>query len=214
MMAMPSNYIRAILGPREELLDTVLRDALINRGLPPMQVDDNAARVLQLLTLICRPQRVIEVGTFFGYSSIHIARGLPEGGRLTTLEIDYEVAELARTNLDRAGVGDRVEVVVGSAAEYLLHVEPETINMIFIDADKRSYPHYLKLCFPLLAPGGLLIADDAFSQGDFSREAIDQGEGNTEIKAINVYNRAAVRSPRLFSAFIGTKNGLLVSYKS
>lgn len=213
MTVMPTSYIRAVLGPRDELLEGILRNALLGHGLPPMQIDDNAARVLQLLTLICRPQRVIEVGTFFGYSSIHIARGLPEGGRLTTLEIDREVAELARRNLDIAGVGDRVEVVVGPARDYLTQVESESIDIIFIDADKRSYPDYLKLCFPLLARGGLLVADDAFVQGDFSHEAADHGDGSAEIKAIKAYNRAAVRSPRLFSAFIGTNNGLLVSYK-
>jgi predicted O-methyltransferase YrrM len=213
MTTIPTNYIRTVLGPREELLEKILRDALLNHNLPPMQIDDNAARVLQLLTLICQPQQVIEVGTFFGYASIHIARGLPEGGRLTTLEINPEIAELARRNIASAHLGNCVEVVVGPAADYLAQVEPESIDMIFIDADKRSYPDYLKLCFPLLCPGGLLVADDAFSQGDFSREAGGHGDGSMEIRAINTYNLAAVRSPRLFSAFIGTNNGLLVSYK-
>ncbi len=213
MAVIPTSYIRAILGPREELLERIMRDSLLGHSLPPMQIDDNAARILQLLTLISRPQRVIEVGTFFGYSSIYIARGLPENGLLTTLEVNREVAELARQNLEKAGIGDHVEVVVGPAEDYLAQVEPESIDMIFIDADKRSYPKYLKLCFPLLTPGGILIADDAFLQGDFSHEAVDNSGGDTEISAVNTYNRAATRSPRLFSAFIGTNNGLLVSYK-
>lgn len=206
-------YIRAVLGPREEMLDGVLREALLDHGLRPMQVDDNAARVLQLLTRIRRPRRVIEVGTYFGYSTIHIARGLVGDARLTTLEIDGDTATMARRNLERAGVADRVDVVVGPAAAYLREVAPGSIGMIFIDADKKSYPEYLKLCFPLLEPGGVLIADDAFSQGDYRPEAADGGDGELEARAINTYNRAIVRSPRLFSAFIGTNNGLLVSYK-
>jgi predicted O-methyltransferase YrrM len=210
---MPAAYINAVLGPREKLLDDILKEALLVHGLRSMQVDDNAARFLQLLTMIHQPQRVIEVGTFFGYSSIHIARGLPEGGKLTTLEIDGGAAELARRNLDSASLSDRVEVVVGDAADYLTKVQQKTIDMIFIDADKRNYPEYLKLCFPLLQAGGVLIADDAFAQGDFGGEAHDGGEGSTEIKAINTYNRAVGKSPLLFSAFVGTNNGLLVSYK-
>lgn len=210
---MPTSYIKTILGPREKLLDKIMREALLGHGLPPMQVDDNAARFLQLLTMIHQPLHVIEVGTFFGYSSIHIARGLPEGGRLVTLEIDSRAAELARQNLEAAGLGDRVDVVVGDAADYLAQVQQKTIDMIFIDADKRNYPTYLKLCFPLLRVGGILVADDAFAHGNFSGEVHDEGDGSTEIRAINTYNRAVGKSPHLFSVFVGTNNGMLVSYK-
>jgi caffeoyl-CoA O-methyltransferase len=216
MTAAPAAYVRAVLGHREPMLDEILRDSLLGHGLRPMQVDDNAARVLQLLTLIHQPQRVIEVGTFFGYSAIHIARGLPADGQLTTLEIDGEIAELARRNLTAAGVQGRVTVVAGPAADYLRRVQVKSIDMIFIDADKASYPEYLKLCYPLLRPGGILIADDAFGQGDFCAEAQESagaGDGSVEVSSINTYNRAVSRSPNLFSAFIGTDNGLMVSYK-
>ena len=85
--------------------------------------------------------------------------------------------------------------------------------MIFIDADKKSYPRYLAASFPLLEPGGLLVADDAFALGDFSGESSDGGDGAQELAAIHTYNRAVGKSARLFSAFIGTRNGLLVSSK-
>lgn len=210
MTSPPGAYVRSILGPREPLLDRILRDSLLGHGLPPMQIDDNAARVLELLTLLHRPERVIEVGTFVGWSSIHIARGLPPGGRLTTLELDADIADLARRNLAAAGVEDKVEVVTGPAADYLRAVAPKSVDMLFIDADKVSYPEYLKLSYPLLRSGGVLIADDAFGQGNFSAES---GGGDAEAAAISTYNRAVSRSPNLFSAFIGTNNGMLVSYK-
>ena len=210
MTSPPAAYVRSILGPREPLLDRILRDSLLGHGLAPMQIDDNAARVLELFTLVHRPERVIEVGTFVGWSAIHIARGLPPGGRLTTLELDAGIAALARRNLAAAGVEDKVEVVTGPAADHLRGVEPRSVDMVFIDADKVSYPEYLKLSYPLLRSGGVLIADDAFGQGDFSAEA---GGGDAEVVAINTYNRAVNRSPNLFSAFIGTNNGMLVSYK-
>ncbi|MET8628882.1 O-methyltransferase [Kitasatospora sp. NPDC004669] len=213
MTSLPTSYMRAILGPRDAALDAVLRESLLEHGMPTIQVDDNAGRVLQLLTMLRRPRRALEIGTLFGYSTIHIARGLPEGGQLTTLEMDPEAAGLARRNLRAAGVEDRVEVVVGDALEHLAAVPKASLGMAFIDADKKSYPAYLKAVYPLLEPGALLIADDAFAEGDFSAESEADADPERETKAIHAYNRAVCRSPRLFSAFIGTENGLMVSYK-
>jgi predicted O-methyltransferase YrrM len=209
----PTSYVRAVLGNREPLLDEILRDSVLQQGMPAIQVDDNAGRILQLLVMLRRPRHVIEIGTLFGYSTIHLARGLPDGGRITTLEVDLGAAELARRNLAKAGVADRVEVVVGDATGYLATVPPESVGMIFIDADKKSYPRYLAASFPLLEPGGLLVADDAFALGDFTGESADGGDGAKELAAIHSYNRAVGKSARLFSAFIGTRNGLLVSSK-
>lgn len=165
MSTVLTDYIRSLAGPREEILDEILRDAILREGMPSIQVDDNEARVLQLLTMLLRPRRVIEVGTLFGYSTIHIARGIPEGGKLISLEVDPHAASLAQRYVEQAGVEDRVEIMVGDAAELLSGMERDSVDMIFIDADKKSYPDYLKACFPLLRPGGLLVADDAFAQG-------------------------------------------------
>ncbi|MGW5496865.1 O-methyltransferase [Streptomyces olivaceoviridis] len=213
MTTIPHGYIRAVLGPREEVLDGILRRSLLDDRLPTIQVDDNAGRVLQLLTLLRRPRQVLEIGTLFGYSTIHLARGLPEGGRVTTLEIDPRAAEAARRNLRTAGVEDRVDIVVSDACAYLETVPPGSVGLVFIDADKKSYPDYLRLCYPLLEPGGVLIADDAFAQGDFTAERTEGSEEDREAKAIHRYNRAVGRSTRLFSAFVGTQSGLLVSVK-
>lgn len=195
------------------MLDRHLRYALLHERLPAMQIDDNAGRILQLLTMLVRPRRAIEIGTFFGYSAIHIARGLPQRGRLTTLEIDPHTAELARANIRDAGLQAQVEVVVGPAADFLLATAEESISMIFIDGDKRSYLEYLKLSYRILEPGGLLIADDAFVDGSYAHESGDGSGGATESATIHGYNKAVTSSPRLFSAFIGTGHGLVASYK-
>ncbi|MBF6299080.1 O-methyltransferase [Nocardia amamiensis] len=204
-------YFRAVHGRREPMLDSILRQSLIEHDLRPMQVDDQAGRLLQLLTLIRRPQRVLEVGTFVGYSAIHIARGLPEGGRLISLERDSSLVAVAMTNIAAAGVADRVEVVEADAETYLRGIEPKSFDMVFIDAEKKTYPQYLKLCYPLLANDGLLVADDALAIGDFSGEP--DGDAAGAVHAIDTYNRAVARSEQLFSALIPTKNGLMVSHK-
>ncbi|MFI6080786.1 O-methyltransferase [Streptomyces sp. NPDC051217] len=206
-------YIRSRLGPRDETLDRVLRDALIREGMPAIQVDDNGARMLQIITRMYRPRLVVEVGTLFGYSAIHIARGLPPEGRLITIESDVRAARMARRYLDEAGVGEKVEVVHDDASDYLATLPRESVDMIFIDADKKSYPQYLKACFPVLRSGGVLIADDVAPGGDFSGEATPGADPDREAAAIDAYVRAAGRSNRLFSAFIGTGHGLLVSFK-
>ncbi|WP_405590124.1 O-methyltransferase [Streptomyces sp. NBC_01190] len=213
MDATTKGFIRSVLGPRDGVLEGVLRQSLLDDRLPTIQVDDNAGRLLQLLTLLHRPRHVIEIGTLFGYSTIHLARGLPDGGRVTTLEVDPHHADIARRNLETAGVADRVTVVVGDAGDHLRTVPPASVQMVFIDADKKSYPAYLRLVYPLLAPGGLLVADDAFAQGDFTVERQSDAETDAETKAIRAYTHAVGRSPRLFSAFAGTENGLLISYK-
>lgn len=211
---MPTAYIRSVLGPREPVLEEILRRSLLNDRMPTIQVDDNAGRVLQLLTALRRPRHVIEIGTLFGYSTIHLARGLPEGGHVTTLEVDPRAASVARRNFETAGVSDRIEIVVGDAAEHLATVAPESVGMIFIDADKTSYVEYLKLCVRLLEAGGLLVADDAFGQGDYQIEAQQDGDGGREAATIRAYAHAVGRSTRLMSAFVGTETGLLISLKA
>jgi predicted O-methyltransferase YrrM len=206
-----SAYVRSMLGPRAEDLNGVLRDALLSRGLVPKQVDDNAGRILQVLTLLKRPARALEIGTYFGYSAIHIARGMASGGRLTTIEVDPDIAAVARRNLEVCGVADRVEIVVADAAEHLPRLEPESFELIFIDGKKGEYPLYLKLCVPLLRIGGLLIADDAFADGNFDHEP--DGDEAAAVVGIQKYTGYVCRSPKLFSAFIGTDSGMVVSYR-
>lgn len=207
-------YFQALFGKRDKTLDAILRRSLLDEGLTPMQVDDESARVLQLLTLMHSPRSAVEVGTYFGYSAIHIARGLPPGGHLTTLEAEVGLANLARRNIEEAGLSDRIEVVIGDACDHLATLAPGSIDMIFIDGDKRRYPHYLRLAFGLLRPGGLLIADDCWADADFSHEAKAPESGVEAVRAINTYNRAVVQSPALFSALFGTGHGLLVSCKA
>lgn len=204
---------RAIFGPREAGLDKILRTSLLDKRMPTIQVDDNAARVLQLLTLVHQPQRVVEIGSLFGYSTIHIARGLPQGGKVISYEIDPIAANLAQKNLSQLGLSDRVEVCVGDALEHLYRLEPATVDMVFIDAAKAAYPDYLKAVYPLLKTGGLLIADDILADGVYNKEAKRDG-ANAELDGLSRYARAVVNSPKLFSALMGTQTGLLVSVKT
>ena len=117
-------------------------------------------------------------------------------------------------NLEIAGVGDRVDVVVGDADEFLAKVEPASIGLVFLDGAKRSYPDYLKRCFPLLEPGGLLVADDAFADGNYDAERQLGADVEQEREAIARYARVVGSSPLLFSTLVPTSTGLMVSRRA
>lgn len=208
----PMEYVKSVLGARDEVLNKVLKQSLLQDKLPPIQVDDNAGRVLQILTMLYQPKNVLEVGALFGYSAIHIARGLPENGMVTAIEIDPTCAEIARRNIDYAGLSAKARVLNADALQYLQSLADESVDMLFIDGEKQAYPDYLKKAFSKVRHGGLVIADDAFAVGIY--DADEAAENEAEVIGIKTYNRAVGKSPRFFSAFIGTEHGLMVSIKS
>ncbi|MEU5761280.1 O-methyltransferase [Nocardia sp. NPDC047648] len=205
-------YVTAVLGPRDPVLDGVLRRSLIEQNMPTIMIDDSSGRVLEMLIRVIRPRRVLEIGTLFGYSTIYLARGLPDGAKVTTVDLNSEVVALARRNFAAAGVDDRIESVVGDAAEYMAEIEDDSIDVIFIDGEKKSYPTYLEHAFRIVRPGGLLIADDAYAAGDYRSES-DGDDDAQQRSGIHAYNAAVGRSPCLYSALLGTTNGMMVSVK-
>jgi predicted O-methyltransferase YrrM len=135
--------------------------------LPPITVSASQGKLLELLVRVHGARRILELGTLGGYSSIWLARALPPGGRLVTLEASPRFAEVARANIARAGLGETVEVRVGPALETLpvLAAEAAPFDMIFIDADKANYPHYLEWSLKLSRPGTLIVADNVIGAG-------------------------------------------------
>jgi caffeoyl-CoA O-methyltransferase len=203
-------YVEAVTGARDATL-TAAHQRAVQAGMAGIEIDDNTGRFLQLLVATSGATRVLEIGTLFGYSTIYLARGLGPEGRLVSLELREDCAVLARQNVAAAGLEDRVQVVTTDALTFLSR-EEATYDLIFIDGRKTDYVDYLRLSYPRLATGGLLIADDAYADADFSDESED-GSGADAVRAISDYNRAVMRSSALVSAFSGHANGLMVSLK-
>lgn len=135
--------------------------------MPAIQVGKSEGRLLELLVRLVGARRAVEVGTLAGYSAIRIGRALGEGGRLWTLEVMPEHAEVARRNLATAGLSDRVEVVLGDAVDVLPTLEAHgPFDLVFIDADKERYDQYGRWAARALRPGGLMIGDNAFLFGN------------------------------------------------
>jgi predicted O-methyltransferase YrrM len=150
--------------------DPVLEAALAAgeaAGLPPITVSPNQGRLLQLLARVHQARRILELGTLSGYSTIWLARALPPGGQLVTLEANPRFAEVARANIASAGLADVVQVRVGPALESLpeLAAEGTPFDLIFIDADKKNDPEYLQWALKLSRVGSLIVADNVIGAG-------------------------------------------------
>lgn len=161
------NYLAEhLLGDDPDLEAALAANA--EAGLPAIDVSPLQGRLLTLLARLCGARRVLEVGTLGGYSSICLARALPADGRLITLELDPHHAGVARANLDRAGLGDRVEVRVGAALDTLAQLRAEgtdAFDMVFIDADKINNAEYVRRALGLSHPGTLIMVDNVVRNG-------------------------------------------------
>lgn len=151
--------------------DPALREALAASeaaGLPAIQVSATQGKFLQMLARVQGARRVLEIGTLGGYSTIWLARGVGEGGRVVSLELEPHHAAVAVRNISRAGLEDRVEVRVGSASESLARLVSEGVqpfDLVFIDADKESYADYFQWSVRLCRPGSVIIADNVIRNG-------------------------------------------------
>lgn len=164
-------------------------------GLPPIQISPIQGKLLQLFATMCNARKILEIGSLAGYSGIWLARALPVGGKLITLEIDAKHAEIVRQSFARAGVGDRSEVRVGKALDLLPQLEDEApFDLIFIDADKPPYPHYLEWALRLSRPGSIIVADNCVRGGRAFREPEDAYSAG-----IVAYNKRIASDPRLQS---------------
>ncbi len=160
-------YICDHLVPADPALEAALKDSAA-AGLPEISVTPNQGKLLQMLARLCGARRILEFGTLGGYSTIWLARALPAGGRLVTLECEPHHAEVARANIARAGVSEVVDLRVGPALELLPGIEAERIgpfDLIFIDADKASIDQYFRWALKLSRRGSVIIADNVVRQG-------------------------------------------------
>jgi predicted O-methyltransferase YrrM len=168
-------YLTDVLVPADEALDHALASAEA-AGMPAINVAPNQGKLLHVLARSVGARRILEIGTLAGYSAIWLARALPAGGRLVTLEFDPKHAEVARKNLARAGLSHAVEVRVGAAIETLPKLEAEgagPFDLVFIDADKQSTPEYFAWALKLTRPGALIVVDNAVRGGKVADDRTD-----------------------------------------
>ena len=184
----------------------------VTRGLP--LVDAEVGALLRVLATAIGATRILEIGTAIGYSGIWLARALPAGGMLVTMEFDEERAREARDNFARAGVADRVSVVVGDAQLKIAKVSGP-FDLIFQDGDKTLYTPLLDRLVALLRPGGLLITDNVLWDGKVVPGfATHAHEDDVDTRAIAEYNRRVAAHPHLLTSIIPLRDGVSISVKT
>ena len=178
------------------------REAGVAAGMPAIEVSAQHGKLLSLLATVTRATRVLEIGTLAGYSTICLARGVGPGGRVVTLEYEPKHAEVARANLVRAGVDDRVEVIVGAALDTLPRLEgrDEPFDLIFIDADKENNAAYVEWAIKLGASGSVIVVDNVIRDGRILEPAPD----DQQARAVRDMLEMMGENPRLDTAAIQT----------
>jgi len=195
-------YITDLLVQQDPVLDAAL-DASAQAGLPPINVAPNQGKLLYLLARIMGAQRILEIGTLGGYSSIWLAQALPPTGSLITLEADPRHCQIARTNIDRAGLSVVVEVREGYALDVLPKLAAEgrgPFDLVFIDADKRNNPDYLRWALRLARRGSLIIADNVVRNG----AVVDAASRDADVQGIRRFYELLAAEPRVTSTAIQT----------
>lgn len=187
-------YTEELLVGPDPVLERVL-EAGRAAGLPQIQVTPNQGRFLYSLARATRARRILEIGTLAGYSTVWLARALGPGGRLVTLERDARHAEVARANLAEAGVLSRVEVRVGAALDLLQGIRLSStrpFDLVFVDADKPSYPEYARLALDLTRPGGMIVIDNVVRAGAVA----DPDDPDPSVRGVRAMNAFLSTDPR------------------
>jgi predicted O-methyltransferase YrrM len=196
------HYITGLFVKPDPALTAAL-DAIEAAGLPAISVAPNQGRMLQLLARLMGARTILEIGTLGAYSTIWMARALPADGRLVTLEADPRHAEVARANLARAGLDSCVHLRLGRALDTLPRIAAEGLgpfDLIFIDADKSSYPAYFDWALRLSRPGTLLIADNVVRDGAVA----DPETQDASVQGVQRFNALLAADPRVSATVIQT----------
>ena len=191
-------YITDLLVPADTALEAALRDSA-DAGMPAIAVSPNQGKLLMFMAQMMGARRILEIGTLGGYSTIWLARGLADGGRLITLEADPKHAEVARKNIARAGLADSVEVRLGRAIDTLPGLDGP-FDLIFIDADKVSYPEYLEWSIRLSRAGSVMIADNVVRKG----AVIDADSSDQNVQGVRRFNELLAKDTRVTATAMQT----------
>ena len=205
-------YIEQHSSPENEVLSAINRDTNIHILNPHMLSGQVQGRVLSFLSQMIRPKRILELGTFTGYSALCLAEGLPEDGELITIEHNDELEPVIRRTLALSPLGSKIHLIIGDAKEVLnsLNIQHSTFNLIFVDADKRDYVAYYDLIFDLVAPGGWILADNTLWDGHIIDSAYDRDKQTLGLRAFN--DRIAA-DPRVEQVILPLRDGLTLIHK-
>lgn len=209
-----SEYIEQHSSPESDVLQQITRSTHLEVINPRMSSGHVQGRVLSMISQMIQPQRILELGTFTGYSAICLAEGLTEDGQLLTIEHNDEMEDSIRRNLALSPIGDKVQLLIGDAKEELRRLgerqkakDAELFDLAFIDADKKEYCDYLDLVLPLMRPGGWILADNTLWDGHIIDPAYDKDKQTVSLRA---FNDKVAQDPQLEKVILPLRDGLTI----
>lgn len=202
------DYIAAHTTPEDDFL-CHLKEAARHEGIPEIWICPEQAAFMQILLRTARAKEVVEVGTLAGYSAIVMARALPAGGRVRTIELSEKHAAFARQWAAKSDAAAKIEVIQGAGADVLATFAANSADAAFLDADKAGYPRYLEECLRIVRQGGLIMADNAFAFG----QLFDENPTDREAPAVKHFNEIMAKESRLQSVIVPMGDGLWVGVK-
>lgn len=206
-------YIEQHTTPEPEYLARITRDTNLHVLNPHMLSGQVQGELLRMLSRMLRPKRILELGTFTGYSALCLAEGLQEDGELITIEHNDELEETIRRNIAVSPLCARIRVIIGDAREIIqggsLSAEAP-FDLVFIDADKREYSAYYDAVFPLVREGGFILADNTLWDGHIIDPAYDRDKQTVALRA---FNQAVADDTRVSQVILPLRDGLTLIYK-
>ena len=202
-------YISSHIEPESELLRDLYRETNLRLLNPRMASGHIQGRLLKMLTTMIRPKQVLEVGTFTGYATLCMAQGLPDDGKIHTVEIDDELEDFIRKGFEKTALADKIVLHIGNA----LKIVPDLgimFDMIFLDGEKREYPDYYTVLLNYLKPGGYMIADNTLWDGHVADSNYDS---DPQTVAVKKFNDMVVADERVEVAMIPIRDGLSIIRK-
>jgi predicted O-methyltransferase YrrM len=209
------DYIEQHTSPESDILKQITRNTYLEVINPRMLSGHVQERVLSLLSQMIQPKRILELGTFTGYSALCLAEGLTEDGRLITLEHNDEMEDAIRRNIALSPLEKKIELVITDAKQWLQHycqsISTDSLfDLVFIDADKKEYCDYLDLVLPLLRKGGWILADNTLWDGHIIDTAYDKDKQTIAMRA---FNDKVAQDPNLDKVILPLRDGLTIIRK-
>ena len=202
-------YAEKFTQAESEVLAKLNRETYSKVLIPRMLSGHLQGRVLSMFSKMIRPKRILEIGTYTGYSAICLAEGLQDGGDLHTIDVNFELEDMIRKYIDEAGLSEQIHLHIANAVEKVNELEGP-FDIVFIDADKENYSHYFDLVFDKLSPGGYVIADNVLWSG----KVVQPTEKNDhETAALKAYAQKIHDDPRVENLMLPVRDGLLVARK-
>ena len=202
-------YAENISTAESDALQRLNRETNMKVELPIMLSGHLQGAVLNMMSRMLRPARILEIGTYTGYSAICLAQGLTEGGMLHTIDINEELADMCHRYWEEAGLSDKITLHIGKAADIIPGLD-DTFDLVFIDADKVSYGRYYDLVIEKVRPGGFIFADNVLYDGEVILPEAEQSKNG---KAINAFNEKIKNDPRVTQVLLPIRDGILMMQK-